>query len=160
MPPRFGENLDWSGYTVHDAASILLKFLNQLPEPVIPLEKYEAFQNPLKQYFLDRKRTTESINQEYKRQISLLPGASRQVLLYLLDLFAVIAFHSESNRMTSWRLAKLFQPMVLSPVKAGEYFVEESTALELSQDVLNFLIKIDNNFLMGRDRVSCARSAP
>ena len=96
MPPRFGENLDWSGYTVHDAASILLKFLNQLPEPVIPLEKYEAFQNPLKEYFLDRKRTTESINQEYKRQISLLPGASRQVLLYLLDLFAVIAFHSES----------------------------------------------------------------
>ena len=111
-PPKYGEGLDWSGYTVHDAASILLRFLNRLPEPVIPLERYEAFQNPMKQYVLGWKRTTEPrtglawppketlIIQEYTRQISLLPGASRQVLLYLLDVLAVVAFHSESNKMT------------------------------------------------------------
>ena len=148
--PRFGADLDWSGYTVHDAASILLRFLNRLPEPVIPLEKYEAFQNPLKQDFLDWKRTTNppeglawppketSITREYRRQIYSLPGASRNVLSYLLDVFAIIDFHSETNEMTSWRLAKLFQPMVLSP---GEHSIEESISLELSQYVLNFLIK-------------------
>ena len=169
--PRFGDDLDWNGYTVHDAASILLRFLNRLPEPVIPLERYEAFQNPLKQDFLDWKWTTEppeglawppketSITQEYKRQISLLPGASRQVLLYLLDLFAVIAFRSESNKMTSWRLAKLFQPMVLSPVKAGECFVDKSTALRLSRCVLDFLIRVDNKILMGPNRRSYVRRA-
>ena len=58
-PPKYGEYLDWSGYTVHDAASILLRFLNRLPEPVIPLERYEAFQNPMKQYSLDWKWTAE-----------------------------------------------------------------------------------------------------
>lgn len=152
-PPKYGMSLDWSGYTVHDAASILLRFLNRLPEPVIPLESYEAFQNPLRQYFLEWKRTTESpkwlatsIIQEYKRQISILPGASRQVLLYLLDVFAVIASHSESNKMTSWRIAKVFQPVILSSVKAGEYFIEEDTYSVLSQRVLTFLIESDTSF--------------
>lgn len=47
-PPEYGESLDWSGYNAHDAASILLRFLNRLPEPVIPLKSYKAFLSPLK----------------------------------------------------------------------------------------------------------------
>ena len=151
--------MNWSGYTVHDAANIMLRFLNQLPEPVIPLERYEAFQNPLKPKFLDWKRTAESLTRfpwphkdesiirEYKRQITLLPGVSRQLLLYLLDTFAVIASHSESNKMTSSRIARAFQPAILSPVKAGEYFIEEDAFSELSQHVLTFLIDFDLELL-------------
>ena len=63
------------------------------------------------------------------------------VLLYLLDVFAGVAFHSESNNMTSWRLAALFQPMILSPVKAGEYVIEEDKYSVLSQGVLTLLIE-------------------
>ena len=163
QPPDYGKYLDWSGYTVHDAASILLRFLNRLPEPVIPLEKYEAFQNPLKQYLLDWKRITEtptglawpptaaSTIQEYKRQISSLPGASRQVLVYLLAMFALIAVHSESNKMTSSRIAQVFQPVILSPLKAGEYSIEEDTFYELSQQVLTFLIESVDDFLFNED---------
>ena len=170
MPPRYGKGLDWSGYTVHDAASTMLRFLNRLPEPVIPLERYEAFQNPLKQEFLDWKRTTESptslpwphkdesINEEYKRQISFLPAVSRHVLLYLLDIFATIAECSESNKMTSSRIAKVFQPVILSPVKAGEYFIEEDTFSELSQHVLNYLIDFQENFLIGMAGTSIMRA--
>lgn len=47
-PPDFGKKLDWDGYTVHDAASLLRRFLNSMPEPVIPLDQYEAFRAPLK----------------------------------------------------------------------------------------------------------------
>lgn len=47
-PPDFGEKLSWDGYTVHDAASILRRYLNSLPEPLIPLELYEQFRDPLK----------------------------------------------------------------------------------------------------------------
>lgn len=153
-PPKYGENLDWSGYTVHDAASIMLRFLHRLPEPVIPLDRYEAFLNPLKQTFLDWKRTTKcptrlpwthidfSIFDEYVRQIALLPGVSLHVLWYLLDLFVVIVDHSESNKMTSSRIAQVFQPVLLSPVKAGDYLIEEDTFSELSQDVLIVLIEV------------------
>lgn len=48
-PPDFGKKLNWDGYTVHDAASILRRYLNALPEPLIPLELYEEFRDPLRQ---------------------------------------------------------------------------------------------------------------
>ncbi|CAK7901571.1 GTPase-activating protein Sac7p [[Candida] anglica] len=46
-PPDFGKKLNWEGYTVHDASSILRRYLNALPEPLIPLDLYEEFRSPL-----------------------------------------------------------------------------------------------------------------
>jgi hypothetical protein len=46
--PSFGKKLSWDGYTVHDAASILRRYLNALPEPLIPLDLYETFREPLR----------------------------------------------------------------------------------------------------------------
>lgn len=46
--PDYGKKLDWDGFTVHDAASLLRRYLNSLPQPVIPLDQYEAFRAPLK----------------------------------------------------------------------------------------------------------------
>lgn len=47
-PPEFGRKLDWDGYNVHDAASVLRRYLNALPEPLVPLELYEEFRDPLR----------------------------------------------------------------------------------------------------------------
>lgn len=47
-PPEFGKKLNWDGYTVHDAASVLRRYLNALPEPLIPLDLYEEFRDPLR----------------------------------------------------------------------------------------------------------------
>lgn len=47
-PPEFGKRLSWDGFTVHDAASILRRYLNALPEPLIPLDLYEDFRDPLR----------------------------------------------------------------------------------------------------------------
>lgn len=47
---NFGKDLDWTPYTVHDAANILRRYLNHLPEPIIPLKFYEKFRNPLFKY--------------------------------------------------------------------------------------------------------------
>lgn len=47
-PPDFGKKLNWDGYTVHDAASILRRYLNALPEPLILLDLYEDFRDPLR----------------------------------------------------------------------------------------------------------------
>lgn len=47
-PPDYGKKLNWDGYTVHDSASVLRRYLNSLPEPLIPLESYEEFREPLK----------------------------------------------------------------------------------------------------------------
>src|ERR1700761_9381080 len=88
-PDRYGKGLDWTGYTVHDAANVLRRYLNQLPEPIIPLEFYSRFREPL---------ATPPEGQEvllairsYQRLISQLPPLNRQLLLYILDLLAVFA---------------------------------------------------------------------
>ncbi|KAI5961044.1 SAC7 [Candida margitis] len=47
-PPSFGKQLNWDGYTVHDAASILRRYLNALPEPLVPLNMYDDFREPLR----------------------------------------------------------------------------------------------------------------
>ncbi|RAL61827.1 hypothetical protein DID88_002890 [Monilinia fructigena] len=40
--------LDWAGYTVHDAANVLRRYLNLLPEPIVPLDLYSRFREPLR----------------------------------------------------------------------------------------------------------------
>lgn len=48
--PDYGAKFnDWDAYTVHDVASLLRRFLNNLEEPLVPLNLYEAFRKPLKE---------------------------------------------------------------------------------------------------------------
>lgn len=51
--------------------------------------------------------------------------------------------------MTSPRLAAVFQPAILSPVKAGEDFIEEEKPRQICQEVLIFLIENQDSFLFG-----------
>lgn len=46
-PPDYGSNVDWSGFTVHDAASLLRRYLTALPEPLVPLDLYFKFRESL-----------------------------------------------------------------------------------------------------------------
>ena len=81
----------------------------------------------------------------FQRLITELPPLNRQLLLYVLDLLAVFASKSDSNRMNSANLAAIFQPGIIShpshDMAPQEY--------RLSQDVLIFLIENQDNFLFG-----------
>ena len=142
---------------MHDAANILRRYLNQLPEPIIPLEFYRRFRDPLVQLInqsaglvngpipdgdvMDEARLISI----YQQVITELPPLNRQLLLYILDLLAVFASKSDINRMTSTNLAAIFQPGMLShpqhDMDPDEY--------RLSQDVLVFLIENQDHFLIG-----------
>lgn len=154
-PDRYGKGLDWTGYTVHDAANVLRRFLNQLPEPIVPLEFYERFREPLRDYQKQIQANGESAElaafdhakavATYQQLIRELPPLHKQLLLYILDLLAVFASKSDQNRMTSANLAAIFQPGLLShpqhDMSPEEY--------KLSQDVLIFLIENQDHFLFG-----------
>ncbi|KAF8467309.1 hypothetical protein BDZ91DRAFT_141027 [Kalaharituber pfeilii] len=137
-PEKYGKGLDWTGYTVHDAANVLRRYLNQLPEPIIPLEFYDKFRAPLK-------LRAEDAIKVYKRLISQLPPLNRQLLLYILDLLAVFASKSEQNLMTSQNLSAIFQPGLISH-PSHDMSPED---YRISQDVLVFLIENQDHFLMG-----------
>ncbi|KKY25130.1 putative rho gtpase activator [Phaeomoniella chlamydospora] len=156
-PDRYGKGLDWTGYTVHDAANILRRYLNQLPEPLIPLDFYERFRDPLRDHQSQAVGDLEAQTQDvgnfdhdaavitYQKLITELPALNRQLLLYILDLLAVFSSKSELNRMTSANLAAIFQPGIIShpdhDMAPQEY--------RLSQDVVIFLIENQDNFLVG-----------
>ncbi|KJZ72852.1 hypothetical protein HIM_07796 [Hirsutella minnesotensis 3608] len=155
-PDRYGKGLVWDGYTVHDAANVLRRYLNDLPEPVVPLDLYEKFRDPLRgatkqavgdtegPQFVDNFNEMAAI-ERYQQLITELPPLNRQLLLYILDLLAVFAAKSDENRMNSQNLAAIFQPGMLShpshAMAPEEY--------RLNQCVLIFLIENQDHFLIG-----------
>ena len=155
-PDRYGKGLDWAGYTVHDAANVLRRYLNNLPEPIVPLDLYDRFREPLAGHTKaavgdgEGPQLAEDFDigraiATYQQLITELPPLNRQLLLYILDLLAVFASKSDENRMTSANLAAIFQPGILShpqhDMEPGQY--------RLSQDVLIFLIENQDHFLIG-----------
>jgi hypothetical protein len=155
-PDRYGKGLVWDGYTVHDAANVLRRYLNDLPEPVVPLDLYEKFRDPLrgatKQAAGDAEgpQFIENFDEKaaivrYQKLITELPPLNRQLLLYILDLLAVFAAKSDENRMNSQNLAAIFQPGMLSH-PAHAMAPEE---YRLNQCVLIFLIENQDHFLIG-----------
>ncbi|KAH7159941.1 hypothetical protein B0J13DRAFT_117147 [Dactylonectria estremocensis] len=155
-PDRYGKGLVWEGYTVHDAANVLRRYLNDLPEPVVPLDLYEKFRDPLRgatkqavgdaegPQFVEHFNETLAIK-EYQRLITELPPLNRQLLLYILDLLAVFAAKADENRMNSQNLAAIFQPGMLSH-PAHAMAPEE---YRLNQCVIIFLIENQDHFLIG-----------
>jgi hypothetical protein len=158
-PPRYGKGLDWTGYTVHDAANILRRYFNHLPEPIIPLGNYDSFRQPLRNHQAEAVGAIEgqapSIGgfdpdaavRNYQHSIKSLPSLNRQLLLYILDLLAVFAAKADVNKMTTSNLAAIFQPGILShpqhDMSPQDY--------RLNQDVLIFLIDNQDHFLIGME---------
>ncbi|KAF2995682.1 hypothetical protein E8E13_002846 [Curvularia kusanoi] len=158
-PPRYGKGLDWTGYTVHDAANILRRYFNHLPEPIIPLGNYDSFRQPLRNHQAEAVGPIEgqapSIGgfdpdaavRNYQHSIKSLPSLNRQLLLYILDLLAVFAAKADVNKMTTSNLAAIFQPGILShpqhDMSPQDY--------RLNQDVLIFLIDNQDHFLIGME---------
>ncbi|OAA58084.1 Rho GTPase activator [Niveomyces insectorum RCEF 264] len=155
-PDRYGKGLSWTGYTVHDAANVLRRYLNDLPEPVVPLVFYELFREPLSNVI---KQGTNDANGpqfvegfdmdaaivQYQNLITKLPPLNRQLLLYLLDLLAVFAAKADVNRMNSQNLAAIFQPGILS----HPFHAMSPEEYRLNQIVLIFLIENQDHFLIG-----------
>jgi GTPase-activating protein SAC7 len=149
-PDRYGKGLDWTGYTVHDVANILLRYLEELPEPVIPLEFYDRFCEPLQDGKTSKLYSTFNSSatiKQYQQLVVDLPPLHRQLLLYLLDTIAVFASKSSSNLLTTPLAALTFQRGLLSHPAHADSLVNNV----ISQDVLIFLIEHQDHFLIGME---------
>jgi len=154
MPDRYGKGLDWTGYTIHDAAGILLRYLKSLPEPVVPYHCYDSFTRPLLAWsasghdepveLMEPEWHSEAVR-AYQGCIADLPPLNRHLLLYLLDVLAVFASKFDLNRMTANRLACTFNPALVSR-KPAEM---DETEHRLAQNVIVFLIDNQDHFLLG-----------
>nr|XP_002121397.1 rho GTPase-activating protein 1-like isoform X1 [Ciona intestinalis] len=87
----------------HLAAVTLKAFLRQLPEPVLTFQLYEYILNISRVEEETRVRVVSSLLQK-------LPRLNFILLKYIMDFLAIVAAHSDENRMTFSNLAVVFGP--------------------------------------------------
>jgi hypothetical protein len=138
--PKYGKLLQWDRYSVHDGASVLRRYLNQMPEPIVPLHLYNEFRNVMIKQPID----TEAAAKTYRLLITSMPPANRYLLLYVLDLLAVFARKSDVNLMPASNLAVIFQPGIFSHPSHLTDANEHKVAVE----VLQFLIEHQDHFVL------------
>ncbi|PWN50602.1 Rho GTPase activation protein [Violaceomyces palustris] len=140
-PPRYGKSVDWSKYSIHDAASVLRRYFNQMPEPIVPLDLYSEFRNVMAKEPFD----IDSAIKTYRLLITSSPPANQYLLLYVLDLLAVFARKSDKNLMPASNLAVIFQPGMFSHPSHIQSPFEHKLAVQ----VLEFLIEHQDHFVLG-----------
>ena len=120
-----------------------------LPEPVVPYEFYESFIDPFRNvtdpptFLTDLDSKDAEFVGIYRGVVHAIPGMHRQLLLYLLDMLAVFASKSDLNKMTTAKLAVIFQHGLL---RSRDTAITTKQLL-LTQDVLIFLIE-QNDYLL------------
>ncbi|KAI8665695.1 Rho-GAP domain-containing protein [Fusarium sp. Ph1] len=109
-PPTYGSGLDWTQYTIHDAAGIFIRYLKSLPEPIIPYDCYGEFMDGLTPY-IDRELTEEESAEALKvarRLVGMMPSVNLELLAYVLDILSVFASRASYLDTAGLRLISIF----------------------------------------------------
>ncbi|XP_060781908.1 rho GTPase-activating protein 22 isoform X3 [Neoarius graeffei] len=102
--PLFDSNTD-----VHTVASLLKLYLRELPEPVIPFNKYEDFLTCAQLLLKDE----EVGLSELAKQVNTLPQANYNLLKYICKFLDEVQSHANENKMSVQNLATVFGPNIL-----------------------------------------------
>jgi GTPase-activating protein SAC7 len=146
----YGKEVTWDTYQVDDAASLLLRYLKLLPEPIIPYNCYKNFTSIYGELISARDtdgecdwtrldaQTKSRLLETIYLALEETPEVNRHLLLYLLDLLQACVRHSNHNLMTSDRLVAVFQPSLLS-LRPDEMSIEEH---QIAHQVIVFMIEV------------------
>ncbi|KAG2199657.1 hypothetical protein INT47_005182 [Mucor saturninus] len=136
----YGLDLNWEGYTVHDAASLFRRYLNRLPDPVIPFQYYQQFRDVMSS---NPPKDTEQRIELFQKLIQSLEPAHQHLLLYLLDILNLFATAEAETKMDIPNLAAVFSPGILR-------HPDHNTPIQykISQHVIEFLIEFQKLFTM------------
>lgn len=108
QPPNYGLNTSWDGYTIHDVAHILKKYLREIPEPLFTHDLYPYFMQ-----ILDVS-TDDTVRAKYTQcLVCLLPPAHLVSVEFLFDLLVEISRNADRTQMTNSNLARVLAPTIL-----------------------------------------------
>lgn len=155
-PPRYGKGLDWTGYTVHDAASLLLRYLIQLPESLVPTAFYKRALCVRVHVNSPEAKSDNSIDVKAANLALLsivrdIPLLSRYALMYVLDLLAVFGSKEETNGTNSVILASIFKSCILANPTVED---TDPIAYAKSKDLVTFMIENNEFFVENLKPVS------
>ncbi|KAG2222672.1 hypothetical protein INT45_013486 [Circinella minor] len=147
----YGAKFSWNGgYTVHDAANVMRRFLNHLPEPVITLDYYRPFKDAMHEEY----PSTEAKINAFQQLIDELPLVHQYLLLYIMDMLGLFSMTSDETRMDVSALAAVFAPGVLSHPDDEL----NPAGYKESQRVLEFLIEHQDKFAVPKSCIPANQS--
>ncbi|KAM9841653.1 rho GTPase-activating protein 24 [Aulostomus maculatus] len=139
--PSFDCNTD-----VHTVASLLKLYLRELPEPVVPFQKYDEFLACTKLLGKD----DEMGMKELRKLVESLPPVNYNLLKYICRFLDEVQSYSGVNKMSVQNLATVFGPNILRPKVEDPVAIMEGTVLV--QQLMAVLIgRHDVLFPRGRD---------
>lgn len=95
-PPTYGIGLNWTGYSLFDAATILHLYL--LSFPLFTSKHHTAWTESLPKPNPDRESAEyDRVVRTHQALTAQLPSLHQCLIFYLLDLFAIFAQYSEVN---------------------------------------------------------------
>uniref|UniRef100_A0A8C7PGP7 Rho-GAP domain-containing protein n=1 Tax=Oncorhynchus mykiss TaxID=8022 RepID=A0A8C7PGP7_ONCMY len=126
--PLFDSNTD-----VHTVASLLKLYLRELPEPVVPFNKYTEFLSTVQLLAKDQE---EGIL-ELGRQLKSLPQVNYNLLRYVCRFLDEVQSHSSQNKMSVQNLATVFGPNIFRPkMEDPQIMMEGSSQVQHLMTVL------------------------
>ncbi|XP_039634946.1 rho GTPase-activating protein 24 isoform X4 [Perca fluviatilis] len=118
--PSFDCNTD-----VHTVASLLKLYLRELPEPVVPFQKYDDFLACAKLLSKD----DEMGMKELRKLVENLPPVNYNLLKYICRFLDEVQSYSGVNKMSVQNLATVFGPNILRPKVEDPVAIMEGTVL-------------------------------
>ncbi|KAK3985085.1 putative GTPase-activating protein [Cladorrhinum sp. PSN332] len=116
----YGKQLDWSDFTVHDAADLILLYLSELPKALIPDSLAKRWAKLSKQATVSSGGLAMRLDQGidfWEEALMGIKGPERALFKLLLSLWADIAEFSGENQMTAERLAERVLRPLLHTIK-------------------------------------------
>lgn len=111
----YGKMLDWTFFTAHDAANLILVFLSELPQPLVP-ETVAKRWIVLSRQATIRGSLAVRLDQGldfWEEAFTGLHGPSRCLFKLLLNLWSDVVDEAHTNDMTAERLAgRLIRPLM------------------------------------------------
>ncbi|XP_057658455.1 rho GTPase-activating protein 19-like [Diorhabda carinulata] len=127
-------------YSVHDCASVLKGFLQELPEPLLTEGHFPVYCQLADLYCVNNEILQEQkLLEALQLLILLLPTENKHLLKDILELLHLTSSHEKYNRMSPDNLAKLFTPHLLCPRS-----LSPTVLLKVSQNlftIVSFMIK-------------------
>ncbi|XP_026544338.1 rho GTPase-activating protein 22 isoform X2 [Notechis scutatus] len=118
--PQFDRNTD-----VHAVASLLKRYLRELPEPVIPFANYQDFLSCGQLLSKDKGQGTR----ELTKQVLCLPEANYNLLRFICRFLDEVQSYASHNKMSIQNLATVFGPNILRPQVEDPVAQMEGTSL-------------------------------
>ena len=152
---------------VHIAASLMKQYLRDMPQPLIPCEKYpvfvaaasigiylsiQSFPHGAKNLICipSQSETDQQMRMAVKQALASMPLANRITIKYLMRFLCTVSKKSDINKMTPANIAIVFAPNILRP-PSDDIFTQMSDSSAANRLFQAFVIHFDELFAVNFD---------